>query len=173
MSRGRSHPPEVQQGFRAAVPSLVPAVAALAACVWLLWIGAENLRSGSWPRAEGTVDSIRVVQKVGSRGGLQYAAEVRYTFSVDGEVYHGDRFNTRGDYLAGEEAAADVTRTYRPGGACTVAYDPSDPARCFLETGVTWHTWGKIAIGVVAGLVGLALLYRGCVVWFRGRIVRR
>jgi hypothetical protein len=172
MSRGRSQPPDVQRGFQAAAPSLVLAVPALAACVWLLWVGVENLRSGSWPRAEGTVDSIRVFQKVGSRGGSQYAAEVRYTFTVEGTVYHGDRFNTRGDYLAGEGAAADVARTYRPGGPCEVSCDPSDPARCFLETGVTWHTWGKIVIGAVAGLVGLALLYHGLVVWFCGRIVR-
>jgi Protein of unknown function (DUF3592) len=172
MSRGRSQPPDVQRGFKAAAPSLVLAVPALAACVWLLWVGLENLRSGSWPRAEGTVDSIRVYQKVGSRGGVQHTAEVRYTFTVDGAAYHGDRFNTRGDYLAGIEAADAVTRTYRPGGPCEVAYDPSDPARCFLDTGVTWHTWGKLAIGAAAGLAGLALLYHGFVGWFRGRIVR-
>ena len=169
MSRGRSQPPDVRHGFKAAAPSLVLAVPALAACVWLLWVGVENLRSGSWPRAEGTVDSIRVYQKVGSRGGMQYAAEVRYTFAVDGDgLPRRPLQHPRRTIWRGKRPRSDVARTYRPGGPCEVAYDPSDPARCFLDTGVTWHTWGKLVIGAAAGLAGLALLYHGFVVWFRG-----
>src|SRR5262249_58423611 len=63
--------------------------------------------------------------------------------------------------LAGEPAASEVARNYQPGGKCSVAYNPSDPTRCFLDTSLTWHTWGKLGIGAVAGIAGLVFLILG------------
>src|SRR5262245_2224958 len=97
-----------------AFPSFLLAIGALAACVWLTWASVENLRSSSWPRTEGTIESMRVLEKVGTRGGVQYTIEISYRFLVAGQVYHGDRFNTRGNYLAGEAGASEVSRNYRP-----------------------------------------------------------
>jgi hypothetical protein len=150
-----------QAEFRQSLVCIVFAVLALAGCGWLVWVSVENLRSGSWPRAQGTLESFQIMQEVKTRGGNQYLAETRYSFTVDGKGYHGDRFNTRGNYLAGEQEAATLKGKYHAGGSCSVAYDPSDPSQCFLDTSVTWHTWGKMVIGVVLGLVGLLFLYFG------------
>jgi hypothetical protein len=137
--------------------SLILGVLALAACAWLLGVSMENLRGANWPRTEGIVEHFRVMQEAG-QSGTQYTVDIRYAFTIAGAAYQGTRFNTRGNYLAGEEAAADVAKTYRAGGKCSVAFNPNDPNRSFLDTSLTYHTWGKLGIGLGAGVVGSAFL---------------
>jgi hypothetical protein len=167
MSKVNLTPEQAQ--FRQGVFAIVLGVLALAGCAWFLGESMENLRSAGWPRTAGTIESFRVVQQVKARSGVQYLVETRYSFTVGGVVHHGDRFNTRGNYLAGEGAASQVAGSYRAGGPCTVAYDPSNPDRCFLDTTITWHTWGKCVLGGIAGVGGLLLLYFGLRNTFWGR----
>jgi hypothetical protein len=128
---------------------------------FLLWEAISALRSGSWPTVEGTVQTSRVLEEVRTRGGTQYRVELTYTYAVEGKVYTGDRFNNRNNYLAGEDRARAVARAYPPGAKVPVSYNPGDPAQAVLEPEVTWHTWGRLVIGVVLLLVGPWLLYLG------------
>ncbi len=153
--------------FQQVLPLVLIGLAGLAACGWLGWVSAENLRSGTWPRANGRVDAVQVFKHDGNRG-IQYSVAIHYRFTVNGQVYRGDRFNTRGNYLAGEAGAAEVAKRYRPSGECSVAYNPSNPNRCFIDTSLTYHTWGKIVIAALAGSGGLASFLFGAV-----RIARR
>ena len=132
-------------------PTVVMGVVALGVCVWLISDSVEYIQSGSWPRANGTVESRQMLK---SRSGTQHLVKIRYNFTVDGAGYKGERFNTRGDYLSDEQVASVVASQYTPGRPCSVAYNPSNPARCFIETSITWHTWGKVVIGAVAGWWG-------------------
>ncbi len=102
MSKVTLTPEQVQ--FRQGVVCIVLGVLALAGCAWLVGDSMENLRSGSWPRTQGTIESFRVVQQVKTRS-VQYRVETRYSFTVGGAVHHGDRFNTRGNYTARSAAS--------------------------------------------------------------------
>jgi hypothetical protein len=145
----------------ASLPTILVAFAAFNVCAWLAWNSAENLQSGSWPRTDGDIESVRVFEERGSRGGVQHTIDIKYRFTVAGQVYTGDRFNTRNNYLAGEAGAIAVQQTHRPGGPCSVAYHPNDPARCFIDTSITWHTWFKLGLAVIVGAAGIVFLFFG------------
>jgi hypothetical protein len=136
-------------------------VALLGLAGWLFWESYFALRSGSWPQAEGRIQSSQVVEELRTRSGKQYRIQVRYTYTVDGKTYTGDRFNNRGNYLEGEQGARTAAAGYPPGARCKVSYNPSDPAESVIDSTVTWHTWGKLVLAVIALLLGPGALYLG------------
>jgi hypothetical protein len=152
------------------LPIFLVSLAALAGCVWLLSESIEILRCASWPRTEGVVDAVRISELVGTRGGVQHKIEISYHFVVDGQTYQGDRFNTRGNFLASEAGAREAGRNYRRGENCSIAYQPSDPAKCFVDTSLTWHTWVKFGLGIGLGIAALVFFVVGLVDVFRTKI---
>jgi hypothetical protein len=147
--------------LRQAILVLVVSLLAIGGGAWLLLASMENFLSAGWPRTEGVVESMQVMEKKGTKSGTQYLANVRYKFTLNGVLYQGDRFNTRGDYLASEQVATAVSKQYQQGGKCSVAYNPSNPERSILDTTLTYHTWGRAGIGAVLGVGGLVLLVLG------------
>ena len=119
------------------------------------------LRGQSWPKAEAKVEASQVLQEVRTRGGPQFRIKLNYRYTVDGKAYTGERFNNRNNYLSGEGQARSVAQAYPQGARCEVFYNPNDPAEAVIDPSVTWHTWGRLALGAVGLLLGVWLAYLG------------
>lgn len=117
----------------------------------------EKLQSESWPRTDGTIDSMEVLKKT-RRGSDSYTAVTKYRFTVGGREYTGDQFNTVGNALDGEGNARTVLQTYPPGSRCSVAYKPSDPTRCFVDIDHAGNTRVSLVVGGAIGAAGVAAL---------------
>lgn len=125
----------------------------------------EATRAAGWPTAPGVVLELdaRMAKPVGVRKtSLEYKVTARYTYTVNGREYEGDRFNPYNGWTDGA-TAAETRALYPPGGACDIAYDPADPARAYLAPGPQKAAW------VLAGcMTGAGLLLWG-MVWFIAR----
>jgi hypothetical protein len=136
----------------------VLAIPILIGACWLLADFLFASASSSWPSVAGTVEKCEIRQIVKTRS-TQYKVAMVYSYQVEQKRYSGERFNTRENYLSGEEDAKRVAASFAPGAECRIFYDPSDPAQSVIETGRTWHAWARLALGVVGVLVVLLLGY--------------
>jgi hypothetical protein len=124
--------------------------------VWFGW------KSGSWPAAEGIVQSSSVKHTTGRHGG--YMVEVRYRFTVDGREHAGTRIDFGGDAVSSDlSPAKTIADMYSAGATITVYYQPDSPAVCVLEPGLKGHAWFIPAFGLfflALGCAGVALTPR-------------
>jgi Protein of unknown function (DUF3592) len=131
------------------------ALALLALAGWMAWESYPAFASRFWPTTQGVVRSVKLWEKRQLSSGKlnSYALDVTYEYTVNGTQYAGWRLNSRSNHFP--EEALNTVRQYQPGAACTVHYSPLFPSQSVLDTGVTWHSWVKLALGVAA-LAGAA-----------------
>jgi hypothetical protein len=123
---------------------------------WMGWEFYSASAALSWPVTEGVVRQCRVKEIFKTRGGTQYQAAVEYEYTVGGQQYTGDTFNTRNNYID-RDAVATVSQEYHAGARCSVHYNPSSPSQSVLVPQRTWHAWGKLTIGLLSflGAIGI------------------
>ena len=91
--------------------------------------------SGSWPVVQGKITYARPEpRRVKSR--TQYHPGVRYTYTVNGRSYTGNRITASEIYQKSRSGAEDILRKYPVGGQIPVHYNPADPGVSLLETGL-------------------------------------
>lgn len=106
----------------------------------------RNTASLSWPTEDGVVVSSEIKRNVHSERPAPDTALVVYKYSVDGNVYEGDRVRF-GDPGRDVESTPDrVVKRYPPDAIVTVFYRPDEPSTSVLEPG-TGHT-SRIMLGV-------------------------
>ena len=125
------------------------------------WKASEVMASANWPQAPGVVEACNVLKTLGTRSGLQFQVQIKYSYNVAGKTFHGDRYNTHNNYTNGEGEASNVGLRYRAGSKCTVAYNPTDPARSYLDTTISWHTWATVVISAIMGIAGTGFIVLG------------
>lgn len=100
----------------------------------------EAEASKSWPTAEGIVTHADINTHL-SDGTSMYAADIKYTYVVDGKTYSGNRISTLdGSSSSASEAKKDIQK-YSEGSSVTVYYDPEVPAASLLESGSGFFTY--------------------------------
>jgi hypothetical protein len=112
----------------------------------------------AWPRVPGHMTAREAVSaplRRGVQGRSSYTPEVRYTYSVDGVEYQGDKLNlsttTNGSRKSVERKLAKISDTP------DVLYDPADPkTSCLTPPGQSDVAVFGLA-GVVAIVVGIVL----------------
>jgi hypothetical protein len=132
----------------------------LALAGWMGWEFYSAWAPRSWPTTEGSVRKGTVKQALRTGGGSpQFQAEVQYEYTVGGQPYTGDTFNTRNNYID-RASVESVERQYHTGARCTVHYNPSSPSQSVLVPDLTWHAWGKLTIGLLAflGAIGIGVV---------------
>jgi hypothetical protein len=110
---------------------------------YALRTGLYAWRSRRWPHVEGLVleSDVEEVSR-GRRHSRQYRPVIVYSYEVEGVAYRNDQLgfgfdNFFGDGLYGRRADAERFATgYRPGAPVSVAYDPENPFRAVLKTGL-------------------------------------
>jgi hypothetical protein len=147
-----------------------------------LALGVNDYRDGeatsSWPSTTARVlaseiheDTDRVRNSNGrSRTRTTYKPEVRYEYTVDGTIYHGNRIRI-GDYSGGEDRANETVNRYPAGSEVTVYHDLGDSGSAVLEQGAD-RTGVYFFGGIGAGfsVIGPAALTFGGV--FLRRVTR-
>lgn len=112
-----------------------------------------SLEAKSWPTVDGIVRAAEVVfHPAGPDAAAPaYAARVRYDYSVDGQLYHGECISTGlVDSVLPAYPDALVLR-YAPDNVALIHHHPTHPARSVLEI----HPRGA---GLLVGTAALALL---------------
>jgi hypothetical protein len=122
--------------------------------------------SESWPTTPGVVTASWVEREMGSRS-YSYEPHVTYSYAVEGAAYVGNDVRA-GDFSISDRSDAEaIVAKYPVGSDVDVRYDPGDPGRAVLETGVSgaslfWMLlWMVIGVGcAVGGVVVLAPIIR-------------
>ncbi len=112
--------------------------------------------SNSWPSAEGTVSSSKVVSQLRD-GTRTYYAILKYEYCVNGEYYTGNKvaFGTNG---SGKLAhARELVQKYSKNSYVDVFYKPSNPNESILETGIKARAFIGLGIGLFFFLAGLLM----------------
>lgn len=120
-----------------------------------VWYGE---RSCAWPRVRGLVREVEITgAPVSMEGGFRRMAAtpvVRYEYWVEGQKYLSSRVNWTG---FGFDAAIDRYLAYQERTHVEVWYDPHAPEKAVLEPGAPTWAWGRVAIGIVVLILGIAL----------------
>ncbi len=127
--------------------------------------GIFNLRDASassgWPTADGRVLSSRVERSRGSsdsRDSYRYSPAIRYSYSVDGKQYTGDRVSFRDDHYGRREKAQRIVDEYATGSSVPVRFKPDDPSQAVLEADYDWSTYLPVALPGFILVTGIFLV---------------
>jgi hypothetical protein len=110
-------------------------------------------------KAEGFVVETRIEEQ-GGGGEFSYKPVVVYQYTVGGASYRGDRLSFGGEPTDGSHSEAEgIVSAFPKGKPVAVQYDPADPARAVLYSGVR-QEWLRTKVGVglffvASGIVGL------------------
>ena len=116
-------------------------------------------QSTSWPQTPATIVASGIESHSGCKGGTTYEARITYAYDVNGTRYWGKRI-AFGDYASNDRArAAAITGRYPENARASVAYDPEDPSRAVLETGIRRGAFLPAGIGALFLIVGIALAF--------------
>lgn len=123
-----------------------------------------------WPRAPGVITAATVEARSARRRDedgydheyTAYQPIVRYTYTVDGREFVGDRIG-RVAFTTDLSSARECCNRYPPQRHVEVLYDPNDPATAYLEIkrsigAVILFVWGCVFLLVAAILALLALI---------------
>jgi hypothetical protein len=92
------------------------------------------LKSKQWPKTSGRVIEVDIAHGTAMRGSYN-SALVGYEYEVRGVQYTSRRIDYAGRG-AGATSALSYFRHYHEGQGVAVRYDPNEPERAVLETGV-------------------------------------
>jgi hypothetical protein len=114
-------------------------------------------KSASWPVVQGKMTYARAVPtKVNNS--QEYRLSVKYTYSVDGKSYSGDRITASDGYQKTRRKANDVLKKYPVGKEVSVYYSPSDPSLAVLKTGANKNAFMLMSGGVICFLLAAVII---------------
>jgi hypothetical protein len=99
-----------------------------------LWNARRSTKAAAWPSAPATITHLAIETR--TNRGMSYELKVRYTYTVDGRVYEGDRLALGYAGSGGRAAHAEIQRTLSRAKNVAVRYDPSNPAVACLSFGL-------------------------------------
>lgn len=118
----------------------------------LLGYGLVNARrstpAANWPTAPGVLTHVELYDHPDAGGAGTTEVRVRYTYTVDGVAYAGDRVAFGYSASTGQEAHGDIHRKLKGAKAVDVRYDPENPGVSCLSYGV--HRSILIVLGFAA-----------------------
>lgn len=112
----------------------------------LAWLGGrqEAAESRQWPSVPGQITSRKITESRSRDGGIDRSALIKYSYSVNGKIYEGDRIKV--------EATTDVSEAehYPEGTAVVVFYNAAKPEVSVLQQGGSGMLlWGIAGIGCI------------------------
>jgi hypothetical protein len=131
---------------------------------WGCWQALQAHRSTFWPATEGVVISSTIGHPdndARSRGRTSSAAQIRYTYQVDGVAYQNDTVRFGNVYTSGAFGIATATVRRHPPGPATIYYDARDPGTSVLEPGLHSLLLVKIVAGLLFTLLGCHFVRKG------------
>ena len=96
----------------------------------------QRLNAENFPTVPGRVTQSEVISSRGSRGGTAYKPKVFFSYEVNGQPYVGNQFHFGDMSTSNSRRARAVVAAHPPGREVRVHYDPADPNRAVLNTGL-------------------------------------
>ena len=146
-------------------------VLGLAMCGFGVYFVQLGFEARSWPEAKGRILSTTVKvstsRSSGSRStsySREYYPNIRYSWSVDGVQYTGDRYRlgTTHEKYRERSDAEEAAKAFPGGTTIPVYYDPKNPSEAVLEKDTSWSVFVPAILGLLfLGTGGLMWRYRG------------
>lgn len=126
----------------------------------VFWIQCAH-GTATYQAAQGAVLCSVVTEHPILKGRSACKLHVRYSYEVEGQTYVGDRvhFASR-HWLIGRESAERQRRSYAPGTAVRVWYDPASPEHAVLDMSVPNYRWLLTVLLVPSVVIGAALVVK-------------
>jgi len=135
-----------------------------------LWNSVKAFNSNSWPTAQGVITRADISTSTSDED-IMYAAEIRYTYQIDGQEMHGSQV-TFGDISTSNQRNAErAVGQYKLGSAVQVYYNPDNPLEAVLQPGFTGGLLLPLGIGAAFTLVGGGMAAGMLRVLFNGGIL--
>jgi hypothetical protein len=121
--------------------------------------------SASWQPTTGLILRSQLVAMSDSEG-TSYAADVQYSYGVQGAEYTGNRIYFGDDMWSMPfiRSARKYTERYPVGRRITVYYDPRNPCAAILEPGLSLRSYATLVFGLLLMLAGAFFLVLAWVV---------
>ena len=126
-------------------------------------------QSRSWPTVEGQITDSKVERErsIGDADeDAQYKAVVKYSFTLNGQEYTGERVAFGIGTSNRSADARKIVNQYPSGQTVEIHYNPIDPSEAVLETDVGGFAIIALIVGAIIFLVGLV----GFIAEFRGKV---
>ena len=127
-----------------------------------------DAQSREWPTADGTIVLAELSPRPGAPPDSWGDLRFRYTYSVAGTAYEGERislFGTKGVYGSPREMQEAIVAKYPPGRQVKVYYDPEDPRAALLEPGGYSGSGGSVRFGLGVAVAGGVVTLTGGLLW--------
>jgi hypothetical protein len=120
----------------------------------------DSKASEAWPVVSGTVFSSEVTsysEYSNGRHRTYYRADVAYEYTVNDANYTGDQVAFSEVNTSNPDPAQKIVDRYPVGQLVEIHYDPADPGKAVLETGVKIGVWMQLGGGILFVLIGLGV----------------
>lgn len=137
-----------------------------------LWSFILHVRSGSWQRVDARIEHAVLKSHRGSKGGVTYSVEARYTYALDGGSFAGTRVGTDVGSSSGDHHREryELLKRHQESGALFPALvNPADPRESLLFRDLPSENWVLLPFGLVFAGVGAGMIGFGIVSWRRSR----
>ncbi|MDR0533385.1 MAG: DUF3592 domain-containing protein [Verrucomicrobiales bacterium] len=122
-------------------PSWMPLILIFVGIVFTIFMGrpvVDVLRAKNWLEVPCTVLSATVESDTNNKDSNNtYSIKVRYTYSIDGKNFTGERYQFMFGYSIGYHNKATVVKNLPPGKRVTCFVNPSNPKESVIRRGLT------------------------------------
>lgn len=95
----------------------------------------RSTEAGDWPTAVGSIDECQISRK-DSGENVTYGVEVKYSYSVNGKEYQGDKLAFGYAFSSARETHQEILEKLKAAQSVEVRYDPFHPENSVLSYGV-------------------------------------
>lgn len=132
-----------------------------------------SLAARAWPKVMGRVIDTRMVEvRRHRRWSVLYQPTITYEYEIGGLPYRSERMGFGDSDFLGDAiyqdrwAAEEVLARHKPGTPIEVRYDPNDPSRAVLRTGINKGHVATAAFGVLLIAIGVGCLLNTQFKWW-------
>lgn len=125
-----------------------------------LWTARRSTQVANWPTTQGNLTNISLAEKSDSDSTI-YEVQVEYTYTVDGQAYHGSRLAFGYAASNNHQAQTEIYEKLKAAKSVDVRYDPDNPSSSALSYGI--H--GSIQFILVFAIIWLAFAILFTLIW--------
>jgi hypothetical protein len=122
----------------------------------LTFLGAVKIKNASetrsWPVTKGKITVSEV------KGAMKYYPSVSYTYSIDSIDYSSNGITLMNYSTKKRSVVEETLKKYPLGSEVKVYYNSADPAKAFLEPGITTGNFILLAVGILLLAIPVGLI---------------
>lgn len=126
-----------------------------------VWAARRSTQVANWPTTQGNLANVALKENSDSDSGTNYEVKVEYTYTVDGQEYHGSRLAFGYGSSSNHQAQTEIYEKLKAAKSVDVRYDPVNPASSALSYGMHVSIRFVLAFAItwLAFVIGFTLLW--------------